>query len=325
MSSLNQKCFVLYRKILQQSQKRETCFWAVLKSLTLGSAVRTSSKRGLGTGRQWIGECTVSLISLIFQWKHSNYFGVDVLFRSPIKHKDTSILLQSIELLGDLSHDFDLLWFLSPLLWWGCGADAGFSHARLPGSAQVNGDGNKCFTQVLSSAVRISIKLSLTHLKSCLLTFSETLGPEDLYKWSLALVHLCLSSVCKLFQSCPLSVPKVTWSAAWDGDCFWRLLGKTPVKNGTIFTTLEVWAKFSRGRIRCASIGRRENWRSNGEERSFLCFLFWERLIYAAVPWLWGVKEQLAWGDCCASSFRANWGITALQPRGFCWWKHLWI
>lgn len=55
----------------------------------------------------------MSLISLIFQWKHSNYLGVDVLFRSPIKHKDTSILLQSIKLLGDLSHDFDLLWFLS--------------------------------------------------------------------------------------------------------------------------------------------------------------------------------------------------------------------
>lgn len=144
----------------------------------------------------------------------------------------------------------------------------------------------------------------------------------DLCKWSLGVVHLCLSSVCKLFQSCPFSAPKVAWSAAWDGDCFWWLLGKTPVKNGAIFTTLEVWAKFSRGRIRCASTGKRETWRSDGEKGGVL-FLFWECLIYAAAAWLW--QGWLAWGDGCASSLRANLGITALQPHGFCWWKHLWI
>lgn len=49
------------------------------------------------------------LISLIFQWKHSNYLSVDLLFKSPIKDKDTRILLQSIKLLGDFSYDFDLL------------------------------------------------------------------------------------------------------------------------------------------------------------------------------------------------------------------------
>lgn len=98
------------------------------------------------------------------------------------------------------------------------------------------------------------------------------LASEDLNRWafpSLLVLYLQI-----MFQSYPFSTLKVAWSAAWDGDCFWWLLGKTSVKNGAIFTTVEVWAEFSGGMIRCTSVGRRKSWRWKQEEKSFYAFIF---------------------------------------------------
>lgn len=83
--------FYIHRKILPPSQKRETCFWAALKSLTLGNAVRTNSMRGRGTGRLWIGECTLFLICLIFEWQHWSYYEQMCCLGHPIEWVKTKI------------------------------------------------------------------------------------------------------------------------------------------------------------------------------------------------------------------------------------------
>lgn len=85
------------------------------------NAARTSTVRGLETGTLWIGECSVLLICLIFEWKRG-LFQHGCIYQ---KLADRNTSFAPYPLISWLiSVNFDLLWYFFQALWWGCGTDS---------------------------------------------------------------------------------------------------------------------------------------------------------------------------------------------------------
>lgn len=178
------------------------------------NAARTST-RGLETGTLWIGECTVLLICLIFEWKHG-LFQHGCIYQKLTDRNTSFVPYPLISWL--ISVNFDLLWYFFQPLWWGCGTDS--PPCRLSGFILIKW----WWQQLLHTATVICSDDFVKSLSD--ICISSFLLRDELGSWVDCLSRTCPSVCPSVLILCFFCTP------GYSGSCGrWRLLLMASGKN----------------------------------------------------------------------------------------------